>query len=367
MGTKNQKVERLKQVVAAMGKDSRFKTDGDGQLVDIITEMSADVETIKTGSLVLDSILGGGFGRGRIVEVYGRESSGKTSIAISTAANVQREGGTAVYIDAENAFDPYYAASLGVNLEELFFSQPNSAEQALDLVSTLTESGEVDLIVVDSVAALVPQAELEGDAGDMTVGALARLMSKELRKLVSKARANNTTVIFINQTRDKIGGFSPFGTPQVTPGGQALKFYSSQRVEIKKGKPIKGDTAETKNKTIGTNIGLKIVKNKIAPPFAIGDTVITYAKGINMAAEMIEVGPSLGVINRPNNRRYETTKGELIGNSKLDAIERLEKDKKLFKAISKELAEKLAERKIGQESQHDSKANESDYGEESGE
>lgn len=340
MGTKNEKVGKLKQVISSINKDKKYREDGndDEPLVGIITQMDANVETISSGSLVLDGILGGGFAKGRIIEIYGKPSSGKTSIAISTAANVQKDGGTAVYIDVENAFDPNYAQALGVNLDELFFAQPASAEQALDLVADLTDSGMVDLIVVDSVAALVPKAVLEGNAEDLTVGALARLMSKQVSKLIRSASKRGTTVIFINQTRDKIGGFSPFGTPQETPGGQALKFYSSQRVEIKKGQPV---TGANKDDVIGTEMNIVNRKNKIAPPFRKGSTVITYAKGINRAAEMISEAPKYGVIEKPNARKYLTFDGELIGNSKADAIEKLENDKAMFDKLSKRLREVL--------------------------
>lgn len=340
MGTKNEKVGKLKQVISSINKDKKYREDGndDEPLVGIITQMDANVETISSGSLVLDGILGGGFAKGRIIEIYGKPSSGKTSIAISTAANVQKDGGTAVYIDVENAFDPNYAQALGVNLDELFFAQPASAEQALDLVADLTDSGMVDLIVVDSVAALVPKAVLEGNAEDLTVGALARLMSKQVSKLIRSASKRGTTVIFINQTRDKIGGFSPFGTPQETPGGQALKFYSSQRVEIKKGQPV---TGANKDDVIGTEMNIVNRKNKIAPPFRKGSTVITYAKGINRAAEMISEAPKYGVIEKPNARKYLTFDGELIGNSKADAIEKLENDKDMFDKLSNRLKEVL--------------------------
>lgn len=340
MGTKNERVGKLKKVISSINKDKKYREDGndDEPLVGIITQMDANVETISSGSLVLDGILGGGFAKGRIIEIYGKPSSGKTSIAISTAANVQKDGGTAVYIDVENAFDPNYAQALGVNLDELFFAQPASAEQALDLVADLTDSGMVDLIVVDSVAALVPKAVLEGNAEDLTVGALARLMSKQVSKLIRSASKRGTTVIFINQTRDKIGGFSPFGTPQETPGGQALKFYSSQRVEIKKGQPV---TGANKDDVIGTEMNIVNRKNKIAPPFRKGSTVITYAKGINRAAEMISEAPKYGVIEKPNARKYLTFDGELIGNSKADAIEKLENDKAMFDKLSNRLREVL--------------------------
>lgn len=334
---KEEKISMLNQMIKGINKDKKYSSANDDPIIGLINNIAQNVEKISTGSLVLDSVLGGGFGKGRIVEIFGAESSGKTSIAISTAANVQKYG-TVAYIDVEHAFDPKYAEALGVNLDELFFSQPSSAEQAMELVSDLTKSKIVDLIVVDSVAALVPRRELEGEAGDQTVGELARLLSKELRKLISEASKNGTTIIFINQTRDKIGGFSPFGVPQTTPGGQALKFYSSQRIKVSKGQPIK----DGKN-VIGTEIKMKNIKNKIAPPFKEGMTVITYAKGINREAEMIEEGANYGVIDRPNNRRYEEAEtGELIGSSKANAIERLKEDKELFDRLTERLTERMS-------------------------
>lgn len=262
-----------------------------------------------------------------------------TSVALTTIANVQRDGGTAVFIDAENAFDPSYAQKLGVQLDELFFSQPDSAEQALDLIADLINTNEVDLIVLDSVAALVPQKELEGDAADITVGEVARLLSKQLRKTIKPASKTGTTVIFINQIRDKIGGFSPFGTPTSTPGGNALKFYSSQRVEISKGSPI----SEGKDNVIGTEMKFTVKKNKIAPPFRKGSTVITYNHGINREAEMITVGSEYDtVILRPNNRTYvDAATGEVLGTSKDAAIQFLKDNPEIFKELTERLQKAL--------------------------
>lgn len=266
-----------------------------------------------------------------------------TSIALTAVGNVQKSGGTAVYIDAENALDPRYAAKLGVNMDDLFLAQPDTAERALDLIRALTESGTVDIIVLDSVASIVPKAELEGDAGDQTVGALARLMSKELRKLVGPAQRNGTTIIFINQTRDKIGGWAPAGMiPQTTPGGKALKFYASQRVRITKGKSIDGNSST--KASIGNIIKFKIEKNKIAPPFGTGETVLTFAKGINLPAEIMETGPSIGILERPNPRKWvETETGEIIGNSKAEALDRISSDKDLFDRLIKAMRKKMEE------------------------
>lgn len=337
--------ERMKQLEAVLkniNSASKYKSDTGDTVIAKLSDKPLDVETISSGSLVLDQILGGGFGKGRIIEVYGPESSGKTSIALTTVGNVQRAGGTAVFIDAENALDPKYAAKLGVNLEELAVSQPSTAEQAMDLIQDLTESGVVDIIVLDSVAGLVPKRELEGDAQDMTVGELARLMSKQLRKLTKPASQNGTTVIFLNQTRDNIGGFSPFGTPQTTPGGKALKFFASQRVKINKGQPIKSDTG--KKEVIGTEVKFKIEKNKIAPPFGTGSTVLTYNHGINIPAEIMEVGADYGVIERPNNRKYvEAETGEIIGNSRAAALETLKTDAELIERLKEALKRVLSD------------------------
>lgn len=331
----NERLSQLEAVLKSINKDSKYKEDSGDSVIAKLSDKPLNVETISSGSLVLDQILGGGFGKGRLIEIYGPESSGKTSIALTTVGNVQSAGGTAVFIDAENALDPRYAAKLGVKVDELAVSQPSTAEQAMDLIQDLTLSGVVDIIVLDSVAALVPKRELEGDAGDLTVGELARLMSRQLRKLARPAAKNGTTVIFLNQTRDKIGGFSPYGPVKTTPGGNALKFAASQRVEIKKGQPIKSDSGSDKGEIVGNEVKFKIKKNKIAPPFGEGTTVLTYNQGINLPAEIMEVGVAYGVIERPNNRRYvEAETGEIFATSKADALTALRTDKDLFERIS---------------------------------
>lgn len=331
----NERMAQFDAVLKKINSSSKYKNDNDqSKLISKLSDQPINVESISSGSMVLNQILGGGLAKGRLIEIYGPESSGKTSIALTAVGNVQKEGGTAVLIDAENAFDPRYASKLGVKIDELAVSQPSSAEQALDLLQDLTESGVVDIIVLDSVAALVPTAELEGDAGDHTIGLLARLMSKTLRKLIGAANKSRTTVIFINQTRDNIGAFSPFGTPQTTPGGKALKFYASQRIEIKKGAQIKGDGATDKGEIIGNEVKFKIVKNKVAPPFGAGSSVLTFNQGINVPAEMIEVGTEYGVIDRPNSRTYvEVSTGEIIGRSKADALTRLREDDELLNRL----------------------------------
>lgn len=321
------KLKAFNDALAMLNKD--FKTET-GTLIAKLSDRPLDVRTISSGSVVLDSILGGGFPVGRLIEIYGPEASGKTSMALTAAANVQKAGGTVAFIDLENALDPRYAAKLGVNTNELAVSQPDYGEQALDLVEKLAATGVVDLIILDSIASLVPKAELEGDMEQQSIGVVARLMSKALRRLVSTANRNDATVIFINQTRDAIGGFSPFGTPQTTTGGKAMKFYASQRVEVKR----RGQVKDGKD-IIGNEVKLKVVKNKIAPPFGEGFTVLTFNKGINRAAEMIEVGPDYGVIGRPNNRTYtDATSGDILGTSKADAIKRLEDDADLLERLS---------------------------------
>ena len=351
MSAANERLKQLESVLKSINSDKKYKSDLDVSGDTVIAKLSdkpLNVETISSGSLVLDQILGGGFGKGRIIEVYGAESSGKTSIALNAVANVQKKGGTAVFVDAEHALDPKYATKLGVKIDELAVAQPSTAEQTMDLVQDLASSGVVDIIVIDSVAALVPKRELEGDAQDLTVGELARLLSRQLRKLVSPAARNGCTILFLNQTRDKIGGFSPFGTPQITPGGKALKFFASQRVRITKGQPIKGDKNDTGGSrgtdAIGVEVKFKIEKNKIAPPFGEGKTVLTYNKGINVPAELVEVGADYGAIHKPNNRTYvEVETGEIFGKSKAEALASLENDAALAGRIEKTLARLIQE------------------------
>ena len=277
-------VAALSQIERAFGKGSIMKLGQQGAAVD------ADV--ISTGSLGLDIALGiGGLPRGRVVEIYGPESSGKTTLALHAVAEAQNGGGTCAFIDAEHALDPSYAQKLGVDVEELLISQPDAGEQALEIADTLVRSGAIDVLVIDSVAALVPRAELEGEMGDHHVGLQARLMSQALRKLTSSVARSNTLIIFINQIRMKIGVM--FGNPETTTGGIALKFYSSVRLEIRRIGAIKD-----KEEVIGNHTRVKVVKNKVAPPFKIVEFDILYGEGVSKAGELIDLGVKAGIVEK---------------------------------------------------------------------
>lgn len=268
---------------------------GDGLIMKLGDIKKVDVAVIPTGSVSLDIALGiGGVPRGRIVEVYGPESSGKTTLSLHIVAEAQKKGGSAAFIDAEHALDPEYAKRIGVNIDELLISQPDSGEQALDIVETLVRSNAVDIIVVDSVAALVPRAEIEGEMGDSHMGLQARLMSQALRKLTAIISKTNATVIFINQLRMKIGVV--FGNPETTTGGQALKFYSSLRLEVRRAAQIKkGDDV------VGNRVKVKVVKNKVAPPFKVAEFDIMYNEGISIAGDALDTGVVLGVVKKSGN------------------------------------------------------------------
>lgn len=342
------KQEAFMKAIADIDKNMKKEYgEDDDSVVRIFGDSQTKVDTISTGSLVLDSKLGGGFPKGRIIEIFGPEGSGKTSVALTAAGNVQQEGGTVAFIDLENALDPRYATKLGVNVRDMAISQPSSAEEALDLIQMMAESGMVDLIVVDSIAAMVPKAELEGTMQDQTMAALARLLSRATSKLVKPAAKNGCTVVFINQLREKVGFV--MGNPEITPGGKAMKFYASQRIRVARSGSVKEGNVE-----IGNEIKLKVIKNKIAPPFREGKTVLTFGRGINVAAELAEVGPEIGAIEKPSNvswvdstipdpetgERYnpETKKGGYkFGKSKASAIQAMEEDPELFDRISKRM------------------------------
>jgi recombination protein RecA len=291
------------------------------------------IPAIPTGSLGLDIALGiGGLPRGRIVEIYGPESSGKTTLTLEVIAQCQKLGGTAAFIDAEHALDPIYAEKLGVNVDELLVSQPDTGEQALEVADIMVSSGGIDILVIDSVAALVPKAEIEGEMGDHHVGLQARLMSQALRKITGNVQKSDTLVIFINQIRHKIGVM--FGSPETTAGGNALKFYSSVRMDIRRIGTVKdGDEA------VGNETRVKVVKNKVSPPFKQAEFQILYNKGINRLGELIDKGADLDIIEKAG--AWYSYEGEKIGQGKANSIEFLEQNPKLLKTIEKRVMDSI--------------------------
>lgn len=305
-GVPNLQNEKLKALQAAMAKIE--KDFGKGSIMRLGEEHIDNIEVIPSGSIALDYALGvGGYPRGRIVEIYGPESSGKTTLAIHAIAEAQKQGGIAAFIDAEHAFDRFYAANLGVNVDELLISQPDNGEQALDIADQLIRSAAVDIIVIDSVAALTPKAEIEGDMGDNKVGLQARLMSQALRKLTATINKTKTTCIFINQLREKIGVM--FGNPETTTGGNALKFYASVRLDIRKSQNIKdGDNI------IGNEVKVKVVKNKVAPPFRRAEFEIMYGEGICRVGEVVDLGVNFGILEK--NGSWYSYNGSKLGQGK---------------------------------------------------
>jgi recombination protein RecA len=301
------------------------KQFGKGSVMKLGDNEKIEIDVIPSGSISLDLALGiGGYPKGRIVEIYGPESSGKTTFALHAIAEAQKRGGRCAFIDAENALDPQYAKNLGVNIDELLLSQPDNGEQALEITEALVRSGSISVIVIDSVAALVPQAEIEGEMGDSHVGLQARLMSQALRKLAGVINKTNTIAIFINQLREKVGVM--FGNPETTPGGRALKFYSSVRLEIRRSEQIKLGTDIVGNKT-----SIKVVKNKMAPPFKNCTVDIMYGEGVSHEGELVDLASEVGIIEKSG--AWYSYNGEKIGQGKENVKELFKKNKELCEEI----------------------------------
>lgn len=309
------------------------KDFGKGAIMKLGERADQKVQVMSSGSLALDIALGvGGYPKGRIIEIYGPESSGKTTVALHAVAQAQKEGGVAAFIDAEHALDPSYAAALGANIDELLLSQPDSGEQGLEIAGKLIDSGAVDLVVVDSVAALVPRAEIDGDIGDSHVGLQARMMSQAMRKLSASINKTKTIAIFINQLREKVGVM--FGNPETTPGGRALKFYSSVRLDVRGNTQIKG-TGDQKDSSIGKETKIKVVKNKVAPPFKVAQVEIMYGEGISRTGELVKIATDLDIIQKAG--AWYSYNGEKIGQGSENAKKYLADNPEVFDAIDKKV------------------------------
>jgi recombination protein RecA len=333
------KDDRSKAIDIAIGQIE--KQHGKGTVMRLGDHTPNEVPTISTGSIMVDYALGvNGIPRGRITEIYGPEASGKTTLALQVIAEAQKAGGYAAFVDAEHAFDPKYARNLGINTDELLVSQPDSGEQALEITETLIRSGALDVIVIDSVAALVPRAEIEGEMGDSHMGLQARLMSQALRKITGVVSKTRTSCVFINQVREKIGVM--FGNPETTTGGRALKFYSSVRIDIRRiGSIKKGD------EVLGNRTKVKIAKNKVAPPFKVVEFNILYGKGISRVSEILDLAVEYDIIEKRGSwYRYD---GEPIGQGTDAAIQFLEEDEELCKSIEKTVREKLMPPEVPEE------------------
>ncbi|MGB9720296.1 MAG: recombinase RecA [bacterium] len=332
-----------KEKVLSMAISQIEKQFGKGAVMRLGAEESkVDIGVIPTGSLMLDHALGiGGYPRGRVVEIFGPEAGGKTTLALEAIAQAQKAGGNAIFIDAEHAFDPKYAQAIGVNLDSLYISQPDTGEQALEIAEILTRSGGVDIIVVDSVAALVPKAEIAGEMGEMQVGLVARLMSQALRKLTGVISKSKTVAIFINQIRMKIGVM--YGSPETTPGGLALKFHSSVRLDIRKIATLKKG-----ENIIGSRTKVKVVKNKLAPPFREAEFDIIYGEGISKLGELVDIGVNQGIIDKSGT--WYSFKDERIGQGRDAVVELLKANKDIAQKIQKEVQEKLF-KKSGEDKQ----------------
>ena len=325
--------ERIKALKLAIDKIE--KDFGKGAIMKLGDKPAVSVETIPTGALALDVALGvGGVPRGRIIEVYGPESSGKTTLAQHIVAECQKKGGIAAFVDAEHALDPEYARNLGVNIDELLISQPDTGEQALDITEELVRSGAVDIIVVDSVAALVPKAEIEGSMEDQQMGLQARLMSKALRKLTGIIGKTNTTVIFINQLRQKIGVM--YGNPETTTGGNALKYYASVRMEIKRVEGLKGDGED-----VGNHVRVRILKNKVAPPFRTAEFDIMFGKGICKIGNILDVAVDLDIVKKAGS--WFSFNDEKLGQGRDKSKEFLANNPEILNTVEKLVREKLAQ------------------------
>jgi len=321
------KDDKDKALAAALGQIER--QFGKGSIMKLGDNNTMDVETISTGSLSLDIALGaGGLPLGRVVEIYGPESSGKTTLTLEVIAQAQREGKVCAFVDAEHALDPIYAEKLGVNINELLVSQPDTGEQALEICDMLTRSGAIDIIVVDSVAALTPKAEIEGDMGDSHMGLQARMLSQAMRKLTGNLKKSNTMLIFINQIRMKIGVM--FGNPETTTGGNALKFYASVRLDIRRIGAVKNG-----DEIVGNETRVKVVKNKIAPPFKQAEFQILYGQGINSLGELIELGVKHGFVEKAG--AWYSCNGERIGQGKANAAKYLEEHPEMAKDVDSKL------------------------------
>ena len=321
---KGEKDKTLEQVLLDIEKQF-----GKGAIMKLGEEGLKDIDVVSSGCLALDIALGvGGYPKGRIIEIYGPESSGKTTFALHAIAEVQKTGGRAAFIDAEHALDPVYAKKLGVNINELLLSQPDTGEQALEICEALVRSEAMSIIVIDSVAALVPQAEIEGEMGDSHVGLQARLMSQALRKLSGAINKTNTICIFINQLREKVGVM--FGNPETTPGGRALKFYSSIRLDVRRAEQIKQGTDVIGNKTV-----VKVVKNKVAPPFKTAEVEIMYGEGVSKEGEIIDIASNLGILEKSG--AWYAYNGQKIGQGKENVKILLKENRELFNEINEKV------------------------------
>ncbi|MDY2700158.1 MAG: recombinase RecA [Suilimivivens sp.] len=322
--------EKLKALDAALGQiEKQFGKGAVMKLGDPSAQMN--VETIPTGSLSLDLALGlGGIPKGRIIEIYGPESSGKTTVTLHMIAEVQKRGGIAGFIDAEHALDPVYAKNIGVDVDNLYISQPDNGEQALEITETMVRSGAIDIVVVDSVAALVPKAEIDGDMGDSHVGLQARLMSQALRKLTAVISKSNCTVIFINQLREKVGVM--FGNPETTTGGRALKFYSSVRLDVRRIEALKQS-----GETIGNRTRVKVVKNKIAPPFKEAEFDIIFGEGISMVGDVLDLAANVNIVNKSG--AWYAYEGNKIGQGRENTKQYLKDNPEMFAEITRKVRE----------------------------